>query len=437
MSGIIGAIGFNTAQATERMCTALRHRGIPRAESTGHIGNGLTYSVKALGDALISRFECPSDSKIEIEDRRHGSFARASIHNSESLVLTRDFIGPFPLFYGSNDARTLCAFAPERKALWAVGIERILRVEPGSVVTIRSPDDTTVHVQERRQPFGAGVLTDINDAANRLLASLQAVINELERVPSGVAFSGGLDSSFLCGLITDGMERSYYTTGLPGSFDVKNAQHAARLLGIDLDVLEFSLTDIESVLPRVIATIENCDPMHVALSIPQQVITRQAATDGYKTIITGQGADELFAGYHKYQTLASAEPRGVNAALAADVHNIAANNLERDNLIAAANSVDLILPYLDPRVVSLGLSIDWTLKLSGGINKYVLRQAAKQVLPLELACKQKKAMQYGTGVVAALRKLARNSQSSKKNAVSSVRDYLRAIAEENDIRVAA
>ncbi|MDD1721444.1 MAG: asparagine synthase C-terminal domain-containing protein, partial [Euryarchaeota archaeon] len=272
---------------------------------------------------------------------------------------------------------------------------------------------------------------------HRLLALLNAVINKLDCVPSGVAFSGGLDSSLLCGLITERTEKNYYTTGLPGSFDVKNAQHAARLLGIRLDVLEFSLTDIESVLPHVIATIENCDPIHVALSIPQHVITQRAATDGYKTVVTGQGADELFAGYRKYQTLSSAEPRDVNAALAADVHNIAANNLERDSLIAAANSVDLILPYLDPRVVSLGLSIDWTLKLKNGINKYVLRKAAKQVIPLELACKQKKAMQYGTGVAAALRRLARNFQSSKKNVGSSVSDYLRTVAEENNIRVAA
>ncbi|MDD1721114.1 MAG: hypothetical protein LUP95_03920, partial [Euryarchaeota archaeon] len=172
MSGIIGAIGFNATQATECMYKALRHRGIPYGQRAGHMANGLTYSMKALGYTLISRFDCSSNSRIEIEDRRHSSFARASMHNSESLVLTRDSIGSFPLFYGSNDARTLCAFAPERKALWALGIERILRVEPGSVVTIRSPDDITVHAQERPEPFGARTSIDLDDAAHRLLALL-------------------------------------------------------------------------------------------------------------------------------------------------------------------------------------------------------------------------------------------------------------------------
>ncbi len=437
MAGIAGAIGFNAVQATERMCAALIHRGACYALRTGHMENGLRYAVSALGTTSGDCVDDPSDSKVETTDRRGSSYARAAIINSASLVLTRDFIGPLPLYYGSNDARTLCAFASERKALWAAGVRRVLRVEPGSVVTIKSPTDVTTRVSERCQPSASQTLTNITDAANRLLALLEAVTNELEHVPSGLAFSGGLDSSLLCGLITKAEERRYYVTGLRGSPDLKNAQHAARLLRIPLDVLEFSLTDVESIVPRVISIIESYEPMQVALGIPQCIVTQRAARDGYRTVITGQGADELFAGYQRYQTLTSVHSHDVNAVLAADVYNIAVNNLERDNLVGAANSVGIALPYLDPRVVSLGLSIDWTLKLNEGMGKFVLRKAAERVIPLELAYKQKKAMQYGTGVAAALKQLARNSRTSKKGAGCSVRDYLRNVAEENNIRVAA
>ncbi|MGZ4901281.1 MAG: asparagine synthase family protein [Halobacteriota archaeon] len=429
MPGIAGAIGFNAAEAAECMSTALRHRGIANHQRTGYTETGLPYSLKGLGDALINDSFHPPNVTIEMEDRGHSSFARARM-NGESLTLTRDFVGSCPLFYGSDDAHTLCAFASERKALWDIGIGRIQRVEPGSIVTIKRPDDVTVHAQETRHR-DAEILVNVDDAAKRLLKLLKDVIEELRHVSTGVAFSGGLDSSLLCGLITDRAENSYYTTGLPGAFDIKNAQHAARLLGIHLDILQFSLIDIESMLPQVIATIETCEPMHVALSIPQHIITQRAASDGFKTVMMGQGADELFGGYYKYQALSSAQPHKIGAALTADVHNIAANNLERDNFVAAANSVGIILPYLDPRIVSLGLSIDWTLKLKDGINKYVLRKAAKNVLPSELACKRKKALQYGTGAAAALKKLAH------KNGKKTVSDYLRTIAEKNDIRVAA
>ncbi len=437
MAGIIGAIGFNTALATERMSVALRHRGPPRIQMHGRLENGLLYSMQALGDALSDRPTHSSCSEIEAEDRRHGWFARARVDPLGSLTLTRDSVGSFPLFYGSNNARTLCAFAPERKALWTAGIQKVLRVEPGSAVTITSPKDVSVRSEACRLPLQARTLHDIDDLAHRLLALLRTVTFELINAPSGVAFSGGLDSSLLCCLISDATETTCYATGLSNSFDVKNAQHAARLLGIRPEVITFSIDDVERMLPHVIATIESCNPLHVALSIPQHVITQRAATDGYKTVVTGQGADELFAGYHKYQTLAAVEPQALNAVLEADVRNIAATNLERDNLTAAANSVNVLLPYLDPRVVSLGLSIDWTQKLRGGINKYVLRKAAKQALPTELVCKQKKAMQYGTGVTAALRRLARTFLSPQNSTRCSVTDYLRAIAEEHNIQVAA
>ncbi len=429
MSGIVGAIGFNAAEGTERMSAALRHRGIANHHRTGYTETGSPYSMRGLGDALIKDNVQPPKVTTEMEDRGHSGFARARM-NGESLTLTRDFVGSRPLFYGSDDAHTLCAFASERKALWVIGIGQIERVEPSSIVTIKSPDDVTVHAQETR-PRDAGILVNVDDAAQRLLVLLKEVIEELEHVSTAVAFSGGLDSALLCGLITDSTENSYYTTGLPDAFDIKNAQHTARLLGIHLDILEFSLIDVESMLPLVMTAIESCEPMHVALSVPQHIITQRAASDGFKTIMTGQGADELFGGYYKYQTLSSAEPHKIAAALTADVHNIAANNLERDNFVAAANSVSSILPYLDPRIVSLGLSMDWTLKLRNGISKYVLRKAAKHILPTELAYKRKKALQYGTGATAALRKLAH------KHGEKTVSDYLRTIAEKNDIRVAA
>ncbi len=436
MSGIIGAIGSNAPRATQRMSTTLRHRGVPYVEWSGQTDAGLTYSLKALGDAPISRPEYPSTENIELEDGRRGCFARASMRNAESIVLSRDHIGPVPLFYGLNKAHTLCAFAPERKALWAIDVEQVLRVEPGSVIAIKGPEDITVQANACNQLPEKPTLVDADDAASSLITLLKSVTDEMADLQSGVAFSGGLDSSLLSGLLDNETERSYYATGLPGSSDINNALHAARVLGIRLDIIELSLPVIESVIPRVMASIESCNPMHVALSIPQHAITEWAATDGYKNVVTGQGADELFAGYHRYHALSNSAPADINALLMTDLRNIAADNLERDNLVAASNSVDLILPYLDPRIVSLGASIDWTLKLKNGVNKFVLRKAAMQIIPRELACKKKKAMQYGTGVAAALRRLARNFEPANRNRVKSVQEYLQAVADEHDIRVA-
>ncbi|MGA7074957.1 MAG: asparagine synthase-related protein, partial [Halobacteriota archaeon] len=98
--------------------------------------------------------------------------------------------------------------------------------------------------------------------------------------------------------------------------------------------------------------------------------------------------------------------------------------------------LDVVLPYLDPRVVFFGLAIDGAWKLHNGINKYVLRKVAEQVMPRELAYQQKKAIQYGTGISATLQRLARKKNLPSTNRRGALRLYLRSIAEKHDIAVA-
>jgi asparagine synthase (glutamine-hydrolysing) len=132
-------------------------------------------------------------------------------------------------------------------------------------------------------------------------------------------------------------------------------------------------------------------------------------------MLTGQGADELFAGYRRYESM---PPPELESALKHDLDNIAENNLERDDAVTMANSVELRVPYLDREVVELALRIAPELKVHGGVRKYILRLCAKKILPDELAFKEKKAAQYSSGIYSAIEKLAR------KNGFKGVREYL-------------
>jgi asparagine synthase (glutamine-hydrolysing) len=223
---------------------------------------------------------------------------------------------------------------------------------------------------------------------------------------------------------------------LSGSHDLASAQHAARLLHVDLQTIELDASDVEMLIPRVIEAIESCRPLDIAIALPLYVLSELAEAAGFTSILTGQGADELFAGYSKYASLPSSTSETLRSALEIDVLNIARDNLERDNLAVASHSLDVVLPYLDPRVVFFGLAIDSAWKLHNGINKYVLRKVAEQVMPRELAYRQKKAIQYGTGVSAALQRLARKKNLPSTSSRGSLRLYLRSIAEKHDIAVA-
>jgi asparagine synthase (glutamine-hydrolysing) len=262
-------------------------------------------------------------------------------------------------------------------------------------------------------------------------------MNELADEQMGVAFSGGVDSSLLCAIMANNANNQYFTVGLPESHDLKNAAQAARLMQIDLQVVHIDACRVETLIPPVIETIESCNPLDLAIALPMYVLSEHTKAAGLRSILSGQGADELFAGYSRYAKLLAASHKRLRDALELDVLNIARNNLERDNLAAAAHSTNIILPYLDPRVVKFGLTIGCALKLNRGTNKYILRKVAEQLMPHELAYRQKKALQYGTGVNAVLRKLARkNLPYDKRNSKGATGIYLRSVAEKCGIAVA-
>jgi asparagine synthase (glutamine-hydrolysing) len=438
VSGIVGAVGPGAFRAVRSMHQVLKHRGAVRRCSQGKLANDTEYAVSALGDSQFSATSGSSGLSITVSDRCRSSYAQARIVDSRVLLLDRDFIGSRPLFYGSNVKGSLCAFASERKALWSVGINRAQRVDPGTTVAIHGPRSVTFGTKKTLQQSSRNRATNNESrVVNDLRELLKSVMNELADEQMGVAFSGGVDSSLLCAIMADNANNRYFAAGLPESHDLKSAQQAARLMRIDLEVIHLDARHVEMLIPRVIETVESCNPLDLAIALPMYVLAEQTKAAGLKSILTGQGADELFAGYSRYARLPAANHEGLRDALEMDVLNIARDNLERDNLAAASHSIDIILPYLDPRVVKFGLTIDGALKLNRGINKYILRKVAEQLMPHELAYRRKKALQYGTGVSTVLRKLARkNLPYDKRNNKGAVGMYLRSVAEKSGIAVA-
>jgi len=418
------------------MCKTLAHRGSENRSIRGELAEGTEYAMSALGLSTLREVSNQPGSLLSASDSYYASYARARVINSLVLKLDRDIIGPRPLFYGANDASSLCAFASERKALWSVGVKHPQRVNPGTVVTISGLRDIDVKIKKTPElPHKKLTFDDESDLVSDLRNVLECVLHDLAQERMSIAFSGGVDSALLCKLMSNCANQHCYVVGLSGSHDLNNAQNAARLLKVDLQTIELNEYDLEVFIPVVIEAIESCSPLDIAIALPLYVLAEQAEAAGFSSILTGQGADELFAGYSKYASLHSAPNDTLNSTLEMDVLNIARDNLERDNLAAAAHSLDVVLPYLDPRVVVFGLALDATWKLHNGINKYVLRKVAEQVMPRELAYRQKKAIQYGTGVSSMLQRLARKKMRST-NSRGVLRLYLRSIAEKQGIMVA-
>ncbi|WP_048182678.1 asparagine synthetase B family protein [Methanosarcina siciliae] len=396
----------------------------------------------------------PMDSVGSALSKVNGDYALAYVCGGE-LVLARDPSGVKPLFYcsGKEEEKTEIAFASEKKALAFIGRKakpfpqgvilgfntengEITEKIPEGYLKIKSPEERIYEEQE---------------ALSQLKKALEKAV-ELRLTPTaGIAFSGGIDSTYLAALAkrTDpGI--SLYAVGLPDSHDIAQAERAAEAIGMkkNLEVHFLSPEEIEAAVPQVIYATESADPMKIAIGLPLYIVAKTAREDGKRVLLTGQGADELFGGYRRHEEFLEKGAEVLDRAIYSDLASISKINLERDDMVTMASSVELRVPFLDKEVIRIGLAISPELKVlkkkgyyEDGFHedsyyedgfyerKYILRKAAEGLIPPEILWKEKKAMQYGTGVQKVLDRLARDSGFSKKQG-SHIEKYLMQIASE-------
>lgn len=160
---------------------------------------------------------------------------------------------------------------------------------------------------------------------------------------------------------------------------------------------------MEKYIPEVIEAIEDSLFGQIEVAIPIYISVEMAHEDGLKVMLTGQGADELFAGYPWYRTIV--EKDGYNSLkryMVGDVLNLYRETLEREDKITMVNAVELRVPYLDPKVIKIAMQIDDKLKIRSPkdeLEKLIHRELAKRIrIPADLAERPKKAAQHGSGI---------------------------------------
>jgi len=226
---------------------------------------------------------------------------------------------------------------------------------------------------------------------------------------TAIAFSGGLDSSLIAHLHAGVSEVELFSVFMSGSHDERASVEAARVLGLEDRLHPYLLSEyeLEAILPHMITLLGSRSLFDLGIALPLYVAAREAERGGFKTIATGQGADELFAGYRRYETM---NPGELEEELRRDLLKLAEHGLKRDYSVARAHSIGLQLPFLDPELVEFAEEIPVELKVRDGIRKYILRRAAEALgLPPELSYRDKKAAQYSSGVHRTLKRIARKN----------------------------
>ncbi len=344
------------------------------------------------------------------------------VAKADEIVTARDPVGVEPLYYGEN--ASVAAFASNRKALWKLGIDEPKSFPPGHVAVVNREGFKFKPV--KTLAYSEPTPVTLQDAAEKLQKlleqSVQMRVQGLRK--AAVAFSGGLDSSMVAFLVKKcGVDVQLVHVSLENQPETEDAWSAAEELGLPLQVHLFKETDIEKVIGKVVALVEEADPVKASIGVPFYWAAEKVAEAGLRVLLAGQGADELFGGYQRYvnEYLAEGDEK-VRRTMYNDVASIHESNIERDEKICGFHDVELRLPFASYQIAEFALGLPTELKFekkADSLRKLVLRKAAENLgLSEAITAKPKKAVQYGTGISSALKKLAKKRKTTLTDYVS-------------------
>jgi asparagine synthase (glutamine-hydrolysing) len=242
----------------------------------------------------------------------------------------------------------------------------------------------------------------------------EAITESVKRIrDDGVmALSGGVDSALVACLA----KRECLVVGVSGSHDLLRARQAASALGLTLHEALIDPAEIEGAIIEVLAAVPDKDPVNVSIATTLYFVSRWAGDHGHERIIAGQGADELFGGYSRYLS-----SRNLVLDMEKDLAELP-GQLARDRAVAGLFDARFSLPYLDERVVAAARAIPFEIRIRDKVRKWPLRAVASRYIPAEIAWHKKKAMQYGSGVMKEIERLA-----SRRGYRKALQDYLNEI----------
>lgn len=447
MCGIAGVWGSADSDVVERMMAGIAHRGPdgsgihcqpegalghrrlaimdpaggaqPLYDETGAraiVANGEVYNFPDLRADLAGRHTFSTMSDIEavlhlFEERGTatpaglgGMFAFA-IADGDHLFLARDPLGIKPLYHGrgrDGTGRPVTVFASEMKAL-ADWVDELDEFPPGTWYDSRVGFKRYYEV-----PDGPPVERSVEDHVAAVREGLERAVAShlMSDVPVGAFLSGGLDSSVLAAIARRHVDELHtFSVGSADSPDLRAARRVAAHIGSIHHEYVMTSEEVAEKLPEVVHSLESFDQDLVRSAIPTYFCSRLAA-DHVKVILTGEGADELFAGYAYHKEIH--DPDTLHQELRRSIGALHAINLQRVDRLTMAHGLEGRVPFLDTAFVELALTVPARLKLATlddgrRIEKWILRKACEDLLPADIVWRTKEQFDEGSGTLDLLR----------------------------------
>jgi asparagine synthase (glutamine-hydrolysing) len=228
----------------------------------------------------------------------------------------------------------------------------------------------------------------------------------------GIWLSGGLDSSILVALTRQYFEQiQTFSVGLENSPDLEYARLVADHFNTTHHELIFTIKDLYEILPKVIYHLESFDALLVRSSLANFILARESA-NYVETVLTGDGGDELFAGYLYLKDIYSPKLPYELVELIQGMHNTA---LQRVDRAAACYGIKAFPAFLDLEIVNYALTIPSFYKICSDngklVEKWILRKSMVNELPEKILWREKMKFWIGTGIKNIIEKKANETIS--------------------------
>ncbi|NIM06105.1 MAG: asparagine synthase [Armatimonadetes bacterium] len=338
-------------------------------------------------DALESAYHSKGPEFVAQID---GPFALA-IARPDGVFLARSLLGQPPLYYGRRK-EAIC-FASEVKALlgWA---EEIAEFPVGHYY---EPAQGFVRWRklETREPKDLPAEEIAAQLRQRLVMSVRKRIGDGN---IGSWLSGGLDSATMTALGSRQVRRLHtFAVGLEGAPDLECARTVAEFLGTRHHEKICAPAEILAVLPWVIYHLESFDALLIRSSITNFLVGKLAA-ERVPAVFSGEGGDELFAGYNYLKDLETEELPDELVDITKRLHNTA---LQRVDRCSSSHGLVAKTGFLDRDVLDFALRIPPEMKIvkdERQVEKWILRRALEGLLPDDILCRPKVKFWEGAGV---------------------------------------
>lgn len=376
------------------------------------------------------------DKGIDFLEDLSGIFAFAlyDVERDEFLI-ARDPIGVIPLYIGYDDDGKVYV-ASELKALEGQ-CDRYEPFLPGHYYWSREPGMKRYY---KRDWFSYDAVKDNAASVADIHDALEAAVKRqlMSDVPYGVLLSGGLDSSVISAIAEkfserriedDDKERAWwprlhsFAVGLKGAPDLAKAKLVADYIGTVHHEINYTIQEGLDAIRDVIYFIETYDVTTVRASTPMYLLARVIKSMGIKMVLSGEGADEIFGGYLYFHKAPS--PKAFHEETVRKLSKLYMYDCLRANKSLSAWGVEGRVPFLDKEFLDVAMRTNPEAKMCPGktIEKRIVREAFANMLPDEVAWRQKEQFSDGVGYswIDTLKKITSDQVSDEQMAHAAER----------------